>query len=47
MENPCIKCKMSQSEKAACCGCADRLEYEKIRKIDSISVAGVDECGET
>ena len=31
MENPCIKCSLSQSEKAACCGCRERLEWEKKR----------------
>ena len=29
MNNPCLKCKMSAAEKAACCGCPERLEYEK------------------
>ena len=29
MNNPCLKCNMSDTEKAACCGCPERLEYEK------------------
>ena len=29
MENPCKECKLSQAEKSACCGCPQRLKYEK------------------
>lgn len=28
MNNPCLKCKMLNAEKAACCGCPERLEWE-------------------
>ena len=36
-ENPCIKCSLSQSEKAACCGCPERLEWEKKRNSNSVN----------
>ena len=29
MNNLCFKCKKSDAEVAACCGCPERLEYEK------------------
>lgn len=29
MNNPCLKCKKSDAEIAACCGCPEQLEYEK------------------
>ena len=29
MNYPCFKCTMSDAGKAACCGCPERLEYEK------------------
>lgn len=32
MDNPCIKCIMSQWEKAACCGCPDGLKWEREQK---------------
>lgn len=28
MDNPCKICTLSASEKAACCGCRDRLMWE-------------------
>lgn len=32
MDNPCIKCIMSQSEKAACCGCQNVFKWEREQK---------------
>lgn len=32
MDNPCKTCKLSASEKAACCGCPDRLKWEREQK---------------
>lgn len=32
MNNPCLKCKKSDAEVAACCGCPEQLEYEKHNK---------------
>ena len=32
MKNPCIDCKMTFEEKAACCGCPERLVWEKHKK---------------
>ena len=30
--NPCKECNMTSSEKAACCGCHERLEWERATK---------------
>lgn len=32
MENPCVKCTMSLLAKATCCGCPERLKWEKEQK---------------
>lgn len=43
MENPCKDCKMTPESKAACCGCPERLKYEKEqeeRKQDKTFVEG-------
>lgn len=29
MDNPCKTCRLSASDKAACCGCPDRLKWER------------------
>ncbi len=36
MENPCKECKMSPAEKATCCGCPQRLEYEKEKRRNDV-----------
>lgn len=41
MNNPCEKCSLSASEKAACCGCWDRLKWERERK--NAKEGGIDE----
>ena len=32
-ENPCKSCPLSPDEKSACCGCQERLEWEKKQEV--------------
>ena len=42
MDNPCLKCKLTPNEKAACTGCPERLEWERL-KIINFAADGADQ----